>query len=354
MATRGNPLGFASRAGWLPIALLVAILVADPSLAAGDEFFPADAMLERVWGEGIFTEGPAQGPDGCIYFSDIGNSIMKYDPAAGTTSTYRRPSGGSNGLEFDPQGRLLAAEGAGRRGNRRVSITDRDGTVRTLADRWHGKRLNGPNDLTVDPKGRVYFTDPRHDGSGARAGANYVPAAGSKEGRANTDPRPVTNGAWEIDTESVYRVELDGTVTQIVVDVEKPNGILLSPDMTTLYVADTSRTGKRQLLAFPVRDDGSLGPKKVLVDFAPDRGIDGMCIDTKGRIFAAAGRGATGGIHVISPVGERLAFLSVPENVTNCTFGGSDGRTLYVTAGRSLYRIRTAVDGFAVFRPAAN
>lgn len=124
--------------------------------------------------------------------------------------------------------------------------------------------------------------------------------------------------------------------------------------MRALYVADTnpSPTGKRQLLAFALRDDGSLGPKKVLVDLAPDRGIDGMCMEATGRIFAAAGRAATGGIYVFSPSGEKLAFLRVPENVTNCTFGGADRRMLYITAGRSLYRVKTGVEGFAVLWPA--
>ena len=338
------------RVGWLPIAALAGCLGLHSARAA-DEIFPSDAVLERVWAAGTFTEGPAHGPDGCIYFSDIGNSIMKYDPIAGTTVPHRRPSGGSNGLDFDPDGRLVAAESAGRRGNRRISITERDGTTRTLADRWQGKRLNGPNDVTVDDQGRVYFTDPRY---GEKAyGGHYIPAGEPKEtwtppsGRRSNDER-------EIDTESVYRVDRDGNVAQILVDVEKPNGIVLAPDMKTLYVADSNPRGKRQLLALPLREDGSLGPKRVLVDFAPDRGIDGMCIDQKGRIFGAAGRGATGGIHVFAPTGEKLAFLPVPEKATNCTFGGADRRTLYITAGKSLYRIQTAVEGFAVLRAVAN
>ncbi len=326
MRNRWDSGGLETPIGWLPIAALVGCLGFHPACAA-DEIFPSDAVLERVWGEGIFTEGPAQGPDGCIYFSDVGSrSIMKYDPSAGKTTMYRKRSG-SNGLEFDPEGRLLAAEGVARRGNSRISVTERDGTLRTLADRWQGKRLNSPNDLTVDTKGRVYFTDPRH-GDSARGGANYVAADERQAVATGVDARRADVDAPEIDTESVYRVELDGTVTQIIADVEKPNGILLSPDMRTLYVADThpSPTGKRQLLAFALRDDGSLGPKRVLVDLAPDRGIDGMCMEAKVRIFAAAGRGATGGIYVFSPSGEKLAFLRVPENVTNCTFGGADRR----------------------------
>src|SRR5262249_52894252 len=160
----------------------------------------------------------------------------KYDPATGRTAVYREPSGRANGLDFDPQGRLVAAEGANTGGHRRVSITEKDGTVRTLADRWQGKRFNSPNDVTVDTHGRVYFTAPRCVGD---------------------EPR-------EIDTESVYRVDPDGAVTQIITDVEKPNGIVLAPDMKTLYLADSNPKGKQQLLAFPLKPDGSVGAKKVL------------------------------------------------------------------------------------------
>src|SRR5262249_762361 len=158
-------------------------------------------------------EGPAYGPDGCIYFSDIGNRILKYDPAAGKTTVYREPSGRANGLDFDPLGRLVAAEGANTGGNRRISITEKDRTLPPLADKWQGKRLNSPNDLTIDTKGRVYFTDPRYVGDEKR----------------------------EIDTESVYRVDPDGSVTQIIPDVQKPNGIVLSPEVWTVVPFLTDR-----------------------------------------------------------------------------------------------------------------
>src|SRR6478752_7357925 len=163
---------------------------------------PDGAKLEKVWGDGAFTEGPAYGPDGRVYFSDIGNRILAYDHRTGRTAVYREPSGRANGLDFDPQGRLVAAEGANAGGRRRVTITEADGSVRVLADRWQGKRFNSPNDLTIDPKGRVYFTDPRYVGD---------------------EPR-------EIATESVYRVDPDGAVTQLITDVQKPNGIALAPD----------------------------------------------------------------------------------------------------------------------------
>jgi gluconolactonase len=301
--------------------LLLACLVVLPP-AAGEEQdspIPSGAALEKVWGEGTFTEGPAYGPDRCVYFSDIGNRILKFDPATGKVSEFRNPSGRANGLDFDAEGRLVACEG----GSRRVTRTEKDGQVTVLADRWRGKRFNSPNDLAVHPKGWVYFTDPRYSGDERR----------------------------EIDTESVYRIDPDGTVTQVITDVQKPNGILLSPDMENLYVADSNPRGNRHLLAFPLRKDGSLGPRRLLHDFGEDRGIDGMCADSRGNVYGAAGRGKTAGVHVFSPEGKRLAFLPCPETPTNCAFGGDDRKTLYVTAGKSLYRVRLTVPGFAVFWP---
>jgi gluconolactonase len=292
-------------------------------LGGDDAIVPAGARLEKLWSEGEFTEGPAQGPDGCIYFSDIGNRIMKFDPAGGKTSEYRNPSGRANGLDFDPQGRLVAAEGANTGGKRRVTVTDKDGTIRVLAERWKGKRFNSPNDLTIDRKGRIYFTDPRYVGD---------------------EPR-------EIDVEGVYRIDPDGTVTQIISDVPKPNGIILAPDMKTLYLAQSDPAGKRRLLAYVLKADSTVGPRRVLHDFGKDRGIDGMCIDVKGNIYGAAGQGKTGGVYVFDPDGNRLGFIPVSETPSNCVFGGKDRRMLYVTAGRSLYRIHLGVEGFAVFWP---
>jgi len=306
--------------------LLGCLLVLMGSMLAvgGDEtIVPAGAKLEKLWSEGEFTEGPAYGPDACVYFSDIGNRIMKFDPATKKTTEYRKPSGRANGLDFDPQGRLVAAEGANTGGNRRVTVTEKDGTVRVLADRWKGKRFNSPNDLTIDVKGRVYFTDPRYVGSEKR----------------------------EIDTESVYRIDPDGTVTQIISDVKKPNGIGLSPDMKTLYLAESNPGGPQQLLAYPLNEDGSVGKKRLLYDFGKGRGIDGMSIDKKGNIYGAAGQGRTGGVYVFNPEGKRMAFIPVPEVPTNCVFGGKDKKMLYITAGRSLYRIPVGIEGFAVFWP---
>jgi gluconolactonase len=192
-----------------------------------------------------------------------------------------------------------------------------------LADKWKGKRFNSPNDLTIDTKNRIYFTDPRYVGNEKR----------------------------EIDTESVYRIDPNGTVTQIISDVQKPNGIILSPDMKTLYLADNHPSKNRYLFAYPLNDDGTVGKKKILHDFAPDRGIDGMCIDIKGNIYATAGSKKTAGVTIFSPDGKKLDFIPTPEDPSNCVFGGDDRRMLYITAGRSLYRIHLTIDGFAVYWP---
>lgn len=303
------------------LLLLIVGLLALPS-RADDDIVPKGAKLEKLWSEGTFTEGPAYGPGACIYFSDIGNRIMKFDPKTGQTTVFREPSGKANGLEFDAEGRLLACEGAAG-GNRRVSITEKDGKVRTLADKWMGKRFNSPNDLTIDRQGRVYFTDPRYVGN---------------------EPR-------EIDTESVYRIDPDGQVTQIIKDVQRPNGIIISPDMKTLYLADNNPGGNRHLLAYPLKEDGTVGEKKILHDFGTGRGIDGMAIDIKGNVYATAGEKKKAGVYVFSPRGKQLAFLPTPENPTNCVFGGKDRKMLYITAGRSLYRIRVNIEGFAIYWP---
>ncbi|MFO0876620.1 MAG: SMP-30/gluconolactonase/LRE family protein [Gemmataceae bacterium] len=298
-----------------PVLMVLLVLSEKPLV-------PLDTRVEQVWTGGEFTEGPAVGPDGGIYFSDIGNAIMKFDPASKKTTVFRRPSGRSNGLDFDAEGRLVACEGANTGGNRRITRTTRDGTVEVVADRWDGKRFNSPNDLIIDREGRIYFTDPRYVGD---------------------EPR-------EIDTESVFRIDRDGKVTRLITDVKKPNGIALSPDMKMLYLADSGPT-TRQLLAYPLRSDGTVGPKKVLHDFGKDRGVDGMCLDEAGRIYATAGQGKTGGVTIFSPEGKKLGFIPTPEAPSNCIFGGKERSTLYITAGKSLYRIDLATRGFAIFWP---
>jgi gluconolactonase len=282
------------------------------------------ARLEKLWGEGEFTEGGALAGDGALLFSDIGNRIMRFDPKTGAVTVFRSPSGRANGLIFDPKGRLVAAEGANTGGGRRVSVTETDGTVRTLADGYKGKRFNSPNDVAVDAKGRVYVSDPRYVGS---------------------EPR-------ELDFEAVFRIDPDGTVTPLETTATKPNGVAVSPDGKTLYVADNG-PARRALLALDLGDDGSVSRPRVLHDFGRNRGIDGMTVTVDGRVVAAAGSGAAAGVYVFRPDGKLTGVIPVPEAPTNVEFGGPDRTTLYVTAGKSLYRVATTMTGFQLWPPRA-
>lgn len=303
---------------------------------AQDKFVPSDSKLEQLWAEGEFTEGPALGPDGSIYFSDIGNAIYRFDPKTKQTAAFRKPSGRSNGLKFDQQGRLIACEGANTGGGRRISITAgidgaKDGAVKTLADKFDGKRFNSPNDLAIDSQGRVYFSDPRYVGE---------------------EPR-------ELDFETVFLVSADGKVAVATREVTKPNGIVVSPDGKSVYVSENNPQGKRQLLAFAASSDGTLSGKRVLWDFGTGRGIDGMTLDTAGNIYATAGTGDKAGLYVFDPAGKSLAFIPTPGDPTNCCFGGgADSGLLYVTCASAktagarygLYRIPLSATGFHVVR----
>jgi gluconolactonase len=288
-----------------------------------NQIVTANAKLEKLWGDGSFTEGPAYGPDRCIYFTDIGNRIMRFDPRTGKTNVFREPSGRANGLDFDVQGRLVACEGSNTGGNRRVTRTDANGKVHVLSDNWNGKRLNSPNDLTIARDGTIYFSDPRYVGS---------------------EPR-------EIDRENVYRISPTGNTEAFLTNLAKPNGVVLSPNMKTLYVANSDPGKGQQLWAYPIGADGKPGMRNLLHDFGKRRGIDGMCCDADGNVYGAAGSGDDGGVYVFSPAGRKLAFIPVPESPTNCVFGGKDRNVLYVTAGKSLYRIQLQVRGFAVYWP---
>ena len=318
----------------------VAQIAAEFKATAQDRVVPAGSKLEKLWDEGEFTEGPALAPDGSIFFSDFGESIYRYDPKTGATKLFRRPSGRTNGLMFNQEGALIACEGANKGGNRRISITtgiegEKDGTVRTLADRYDGKRFNSPNDLAIDGQGRVYFTDPRYVGGESR----------------------------ELDFEAVFLVSPAGDVKIATRDVTKPNGILVSTDGRTVYVADNNPQGPRHLTAFTVKADGTLGDKQVLFDFGTGRGIDGMALDTRGNIYATAGTGDKAGVYVFDPAGQPLAMIAMPGDPTNCEFGGGmDGSSLYVTCANEqragtkygLYRIKLNATGQHVVKHKGN
>jgi len=304
----------------LILSLFTLITVSFPAMAEDLKSFVAPkAKLEKLWSEGSFTEGPVASPDGAILFSDIGNRIMSFDPLSGLTTVFRDPSGRANGLKFDSKKRLIACEGANTGGGRRVSITEPDGTVKALAESWMGKKFNSPNDLAIDAKGRIYFTDPRYVGTEKR----------------------------EIDTDSVYRIDPDGKLFQVLNDVSKPNGLVFSPDGKTLYLAqhDPDPAKGRQLLAFPVNEDGTLGKKKELHDFKTERGIDGMTVAKDGTVVATAGSKEKAGIYFFDPEGKLLGIVSTPEDPSNCCFAGPGSKVLYITAGKSLYRVELTIGG---------
>ncbi len=291
-----------------------------PAVAAtaepGDVIAPG-AKLEKVWGEGSFTEGGALDQDGTILFSDLGNRIMRFDPRSGKTTLFREPSGRANGMIFNKLGELIVAEGANIGGGRRVSVTERDGTIRTLADNYDGKRFNSPNDVAVDSLGRVYVSDPRYVGN---------------------EPR-------ELDFEGVFLIEEQGFVTPLVTTAHKPNGLALSPDEKTLYVSDNGAQ-RRALIAAKRGPMGRVSDPRVIHEFDAGGGIDGMTVTTDGRIVAAAGSGRKAGVIVLSPQGQILATIPTPEDAANVEFGGEDRKTLYICAGKSLYRIKTTMTGF--------
>ena len=285
---------------------------------------------ELIWEGGEFTEGPAVGPDGSVLFSDVGaDLIYKFSPENKKVTIFRKHSGRANGLIFDSEGNLIACEGANTGGGRRISVTSKNGKVRTLTKEWQGKRFNSPNDLAIDNAGKnIYFTDPRYVG---------------KEKRA-------------LQFEGIFFVRPDGSTELATNDVQKPNGIIFSNDGKKVFVADHEITnnGTRQLLSFNVTKEGKLENKQVLHDFGSSRGIDGMALGPKGNIFATAGSGKEAGIYVFEPGGNLLHVISLPGDPTNCTFGhGNNSLTLYVTAqspkgqkkqSYALYRLRLDKD----------
>ncbi|MCS7045070.1 MAG: SMP-30/gluconolactonase/LRE family protein [Gemmataceae bacterium] len=286
-----------------------------------------------------FLEGPAADAAGNVYFSDIaGNRILKLD-TKGTVTVFRADSGRTNGNAFDAQGRLISCEGGEQgKGRRRIVRTDlATGEVTVLTDNYQGKRYNSPNDLCVDRHGRIWFTDPR-----------YSP----------------DRSDLEMDVEGVYRIDPDGQVTRVLTqkEVDRPNGIAITPDAKTLYVVDSHPKpgGNRKIWAFAVRDDGSLADRRLVFDFGKARGGDGLKLDVRGNLWVAAGisvqRGpgetldAPPGVYVIAPRGELLGRIPIPENlITNLCFGGPQLKTLYVTAGKTIYRVPTNVSGYAVY-----
>ncbi len=276
---------------------------------------------ELLAGPAAITEGPVWDGKALLFTAIAENEIRRYDPAIGVISVAYRDSGAANGLAFGPDGALYACAG----GARAVVRYGADGAKETLVDRFEGRRLNSPNDLVLDAAGSIWFTDPRY-------------------GEDHADR--------ELDHDSVYRIAppASGTgpwpIRRLTFDTTRPNGLLLGWDEATLYVAqsDYAPGSVRQLRAYPIGPDGTLGPPTVLHDFGDARGIDGMCWDTNGHIVATCGWEVSGPgcrIAVFAADGTVLEEHPLPAGrPTNCAFGGADLGTLYVTTiDGHLYRV---------------
>ena len=314
------------------------------SLPSGDpSILSPDAKLEKLFDGAHFTEGPAVSLDGMVYFSDItftyesgmqAGHIWKYNPNTGETAVYRSPSGMSNGIKFDAHGRMIVAEGADF-GGRRVTRTDmKTAKSEIIAGLYEGRPFNAPNDITIDEKGRIYFSDPRYLG--------HEPL-----------DQPVMG---------VYRIDPDGSIHRIITDAGKPNGVAISPDQRTLYVVSNdngatgfdrlpteapTHKGRMALLAYDLAEDGTATFRKALVDYYPQDGPDGLVVDVDGNIYVAVRDVTRPGIKVYSPEEEELAHIPTGVLPTNVAFGrGDKSKTLYVTAGNALYRIQVMKDGY--------
>jgi sugar lactone lactonase YvrE len=264
---------------------------------------PEGATIRKLGGGYKFTEGPDQGPDGRIWFNDIPNNRTHvYDAKTGEIAIWREKTGGANGLLWVPGGELFYCEGTTR------AVTRQKGdAIKPIVETVGGKRLNSPNDLVLDGQGGFYFTDPRYGNAG---------------------------GARELEKESVYYVTKTDKISLATTEVTKPNGIVLSPDQRTLYVADTA---EKQVYAFDVTAPGVVANRRV---FAPSFS-DGMSIDIAGNLYLTVDTGIT----VWSPAGEKIADIPCPESPANCTFGGADNKTLFVTARTGFYAIDLNIPG---------
>jgi gluconolactonase len=321
--------------GAVAVAAVRVPAAAEDDKGKAEPIFEPGSKLAALSAAGAGGEGPAWDPKlGVLTSGEKG--IHQLTPA-GEARVWREKAG-TNGLLFDRDGNLVCCEPVARA----VSRIGRDGKRAVLTDSFGGKKYNQPNDLTIDTKNRIYFSDPRY---------------GSREDMQQKDDKGKT-------IEGVYRIDPDGKVSRVIGrEVERANGVLVSADDKYLFVADNNNDtvgGARKLYRFDLRADGTVDPKsrKLLYDWGKGRGPDGVKQDGKGRLYVAGGLNkpnppaepaadVKGGIYVIDPDGGKLlAFVAVPtDEVTNCAFGGDDRKTLYVTGGGTLYSIRTTTPG---------
>jgi gluconolactonase len=310
-----------ARAGWEQPC---EISRSDPGL---DAIVPPDARLERVAGGFEFTEGPVWTRDGALLFSSPNTNVIYRWAPTGVVTVFRAKSGyagvdigrfpqpGSNGLTFDPQGRLAICQ----HGNRRVIRVEPHGDITVLADRYDGKRLNSPNDLVYRSDGSLYFTDPPFGLPGAF-----------------DDPKK------ELPFSGIYRVE-DGAVKLLSAELSGPNGIAFSPDERYLYVGNWDLE-RKIVMRYELDESGAVSNGAVFFDMigAPgEDAIDGLKVDQEGNLYVCG----PSGVWVLSAEGTHLGTLKLPEAPHNLAWGDDDGRTLYFTALTSIYRMRLNIPG---------
>lgn len=267
------------------------------------------AKLEKISDGLKFTEGPVWNPSGFLLFSDIpGDTIYKWT-TNGSISTFRRPAGNPNGNTLDREGRLITAQH-----NRKLTRTENNGKVTILAERYQGKRLNSPNDVVVRSDGSIYFTDP---------------------------PYGIKKEEEELGFYGIYRWQPSGNLTLLNQEMVRPNGIAFSPDEKRLYVSDSE---KLHIRVFDVKSDGTLSNSRVFAELPgpKNKGVpDGMKVDVQGNVYCSG----SGGVWIFSPNGELLEKINVPKKVTNLAWGDKDYKTLYITAGQGVYRVRLKIPG---------
>ena len=281
-----------------------------------------NAHVDKLFTGCRWAEGPVYFAAGrYLVWSDIPNDrMLRYDETDGSVSVFRQPAGNSNGNTTDREGRLITCE----HGGRRVSRTEHDGSVTTLADKWRGKRLNSPNDVVVRSDGSIWFTDPAYG--------------------IDTDYEG-NKAESEIGACHVYRIDpKSGEVEAVITDMVRPNGLAFSVDEKLLYVVDTGRTHGPQnpahMRVFKVSDKGKVSGGEVFADCTAGL-FDGFRLDTDGRIWTSA----ADGIHCYEQDGTLIGKIKVPEVVANCAFGGPKRNLLYICGTTSLYAIRVMVNG---------
>ena len=295
-----------------------------------DALIDVNAKIEVISTGHQWSEGPVWIKDGSyLLWSDVPrNKMSKWDPATGKTTVFMDPSGydgpktkwgepGSNGLLLDANGLLTVCD----HGNRRVYRVEKDGTKTTICDSFEGKKFNSPNDLIIHSNGDIYFTDPPY---------------GLKD-----------EASREIKWHGVYRVKPDGTVSLLTKEMTRPNGIGLSPDEKTLYIAQSDKE-LPVFKSWPIKKDGTLGKGKVLLDTSPwvkkgDPGMpDGMAVDAQGNIWGTG----PGGVMIISPKGKLLGRIMMGKPTANCAFG-EDGSTLFITSSDFICKVKTKAKGLS-------